>query len=217
MNHLRNRTGPDESLSAVLKECGLTPAVLDLNPAVIYILRPDLCLDYSNLAWDKFALENDGETLIRPAGFGVDVLEVVPEPLEQFYREGFTRVQQSGESWTHEFECSSPELYRVFQMRVLRLPGSYLLVENSLRTEVPHDMDPSAQLHPCYLNESGIVTLCCHCRRTLRVGPQPNRVWDWVPYFLLRRKTAKISHGLCETCRVYFYNHLLRKNPSVQG
>ena len=89
MKHLRNRTGPDETLTAVLKECGLTPAVLDLNPAVIYILRPDLCLGYSNLAWDKFALENDGETLIRPADFGVDVLEVVPEPLEQFYRGGF--------------------------------------------------------------------------------------------------------------------------------
>ena len=217
MNHVRNRTGADRTLSSILEASGLTPDVLDLNPAVIYILNPDLCIGYSNLAWDKFALINDGEALIRPANLGLNVLQVVPEPLKQFYREGFTGVQQSGEIWTHEFECSSPETYRVFQMRVLRLPGSYLMVENSLRQDVPHDLDPWALLHPNYANNSGIVTMCCHCRRTLRVGPQPHRVWDWVPHFLTRERTAKVSHGLCDTCRVYFYNSLLRKKSPAPG
>ncbi len=195
-------------LDAVLKGTGLSRSLLETDPAVIYLLGRGLRIVYCNPAWEQFAAENDGKNLSREAVFGRAVLDDVPEPLQKFYSSAFAQVQKTGDIWEHDYECSSAKLYRLFHMRILPLSFACLLVENSLRIEEQHEMDGSviaAQFN--YLNEHGIVTICCHCRRALRVGSDKQAVWDWIPRFLAGHP-GRVSHGLCRACRHYFYPYL---------
>jgi hypothetical protein len=192
-----------------LEAAGFHLANLEADQAIIYMLAPDLRILYCNKAWDEFASLNGGVGLNREAVLGKPILDVIPEPLRPFYANGFAKAQRDIRPWEHDYECSSPELFRLFHMRVLPLANSYLLVENSLRVEKPHGserpaMSPSSA---SYLSEDGILTMCCHCRRTRRISGGNAPIWDWVPAFLTDAP-GYISHGLCQNCRAYFYPHV---------
>jgi hypothetical protein len=200
---------------AFLSAAGFSIGQVEMDGSIVYLLDPELRIVYCNRAWDVFAGENGGPRLIRPAALGTRVLDVIPEPLKSYYATGYTELTKQGEPWEHDYECSSPELYRVFHMRVLLLGESYRLVENSVRVERQHD--PGRPRMPTtadsYLNEYGIITMCCHCRRVRRnraltaSGP----VWDWVPSFLAGTP-GRVSHGLCPSCRAYYYPNVERRN-----
>jgi hypothetical protein len=150
-------------------------------------------------------MENDGKRANRSTVLGTLYLDAIPEPLREFYSTSFAEVLKTGNVWEHDFECSAPQTNRLFHMRMLRLSHSHLLIENSLRVEHPHvrKSPPQSEL-VTYVNEHGILTMCCHCRRTRRIAPDQNAVWDWIPRFLMDQP-ARISHGLCQTCMGYFY------------
>lgn len=169
------------------------------DPAVIYAVNQSLRLVYCNAAWDRFALENGGLTVVRELQIGVDLLSVIPDPLRTFYLDAFERVLATGVAWDHDYECSSAERSRNFHMRVTPPPwqSQVLIVINSLIAEGPHpgtcvDSDPTALLDP-----HGIVTMCCHCRRSRL--PSGTREWIWVPA-LVRDMPVNVSHGLCPVC-----------------
>jgi len=160
----------DSNLESVLVSAGLSLSVLEKDPAIIYILGPDLRIVYCNCAWEKFADENHGEGLSRLEVLGTAFLSSIAEPLRDFYVNAFAETHRTGR-WEHDFECSSPDIFRLFHMRVLRLPALHLLVENSLRIEQPHQRESTAQSElTSYVNKYGILTMCCHCRRTRRIG-----------------------------------------------
>ena len=188
------------SLKLALRDTGLAAATLETDPSIIYVVQRDSRIIYCNRAWDKFALENGGDTLIRANVLGTNVQDVLPEPLLQFYQDAFKQVLSTGTSWAHDYECSSPGLYRLFRMQVLRLSGSHLLVMNSPRIQENHLVDVFASAQDAtYIDEHGILTLCCNCRRARRVDFADKEVWDWVPRFIEKPPT-KISHGLCRIC-----------------
>jgi hypothetical protein len=194
-------------LEAKLSESGFSIPQLESDPAVIYALEPDFRISYCNQAWDRFAAENGGRNLDRDAVRGVSVLDVTPEPLRTFYLNAYSSAQIQRQPWEHEFECSSPEMYRAFRMRVFPLRLSSLLVENSLLVERLHGADrEAAEANAAqYVSENGILTMCCHCRRTRRIASEkPFETWDWVPDFLVNPPGA-VSHGLCRMCYAYFY------------
>ena len=200
-------------LNSILNRAGLPKPLLETDPAVIYILDSNLRIIYCNHAWEVFAAENGGRNLSREEILGKAVLEFVPEPLLKFYSNAMTEVGRTGNIWEHDYECSSMDLYRLFHMRIIPLPGSSLLVENSLRVEKRHWLDDSAPLEDSeYINEHGILTCCCHCRRTLRVRSGQKSIWDWIPRFLAIH-SAQVSHGLCQTCRYFFYPHVQGGQP----
>jgi len=192
-----------------LQAAGFQLANLEADDATIYMLGPDLRIVYCNRAWDVFASLNGGVGLTREAVLGTCILDVIAEPLRQFYASGFARAQTTLRPWEHDYECSSPEQFRLFHMRVLPLASSYLLVENSLRVERPHGAErPAMPPSPAsYVTEDGIITMCCHCRRTRRLNADSEHVWDWVPEFL-SHPPGNVSHGLCRNCRAYFYPRL---------
>lgn len=179
---------------------------LEADNSIVFMLRPDLRIIYCNKAWDLFASQNGGTGLGRNAILGTPILDVIAEPLKSFYANGFAQAKRQGRPWEHDYECSSPDLYRLFHMRVLPLAESYLLVENSLRVERPQGLERPAMPADAalYLTEDGILTMCCHCRRTRRITTAAVPVWDWVPAFLVD-PPGRISHGLCRNCRAYFY------------
>ena len=200
--------GIDPELSDLLRleAAGLHVENVETDPSVMYMLSPTLRIVYCNRAWDEFAAANGGVGIDRCAVQGTSALDVIAEPLRGFYSNAFERVQSESRPWEHDFECSSAGLFRLFHMRVLPLGASFLLVENSLRIERPHSPDLTDIANsPAYVDEHGIVTMCCHCRRTRRIGSGEIPVWEWVAEFLTNAP-GLVSHGLCMNCRAFFYS-----------
>ncbi len=185
---------------------GFTLRSLDLNSSVIYVLDRRYCIVYCNPAWNSFALENDGKNLEREIVTGKPCLDVIPSSLRPFYESAFATVSQLNQPWEHDYECSSPEKYRVFHMRVLPLHGTHLLVENSLFIERSHgpNGDETPADHSKYIDQNGMVAMCAHCRKTLAVDPGGQNNWEWIPSYLISTP-APVSHCLCPTCLAYYY------------
>lgn len=196
----RSRELENPELKLALRGTGLTQSCLEVDPSIIYVLQKDSRIIYCNPAWDKFALENEGDTLVRANVLGWRVKDVLPQPLVKFYQDAFKQVLATGSSWGHDYECSAPGLYRLFRMQILRLAGAHLLVMNSLRVEGPHLADVlGSEEDATYIDEHGILTLCCNCRRARRVDSAETEVWNWVPRFIAK-PPDKVSHGLCKIC-----------------
>ena len=151
-----------DSNSEVLLELRLEAAgfhlkSLEADHSIIYMLSPDLRIIYCNKAWDEFAILNGGVGLSREAVLGTSISDVIAEPLKRFYEKAFDRAQKELKPWEHDYECSSPGLFRLFHMRVLPLANSYLLVENSLIVERPQS--PELPAMSAYRQADGIEWL----------------------------------------------------------
>src|SRR5215470_14327619 len=104
-----------------LEAAGFDLASLEADPSTIYMLSPDLRIVYCNKAWDEFAAQNGGVGLKRKAILGTPILDVIAEPLRPNYLDGLAEAQEQLHPWELDYECSSPELFRLFHMRVLPL------------------------------------------------------------------------------------------------
>jgi hypothetical protein len=175
-------------------------AAYENDPAVIYALDRDLKIIRCNRAWDLFAIENGGSQLTRDRMTGFPLMNVIPAVLREFYQTAFESVLRDGTEWWHVYECSSAEVFRQFQMRVLSGHTGLLLI-NSLVTEHPHESE-QYPVRETYFGQHGIAVMCCHCRRTQRADDRSR--WDWVPA-LVEAPPAAISHGLCKVCMAYYY------------
>jgi hypothetical protein len=179
---------------------------LEHDSAIVYTIDQGFRLAYCNQAWDDFALQNGGAHLVREKQVGLPVLGHFSGPLRRFYRDIFARVFADRQPWEHSYECSSAEVYRRFQMRILplRTPAS-LLVVNSLEVEMAHERDACEPSPDLYRTAEGLVVMCSHCRRTRRnSGPE---TWDWVPAYVAA-PPAQTSHGICHICLNYYYPFL---------
>ena len=197
--------GVGSELEKCLQAAGFTVRSLELNPSVIYILDPGLRISYCNPAWNTFARQNGGKDLERELVVGKRCLDAVPDALREFYESEFMTAIQTQKPWEHDYECSSPEKYRFFHMRVLPLSSGHLLVENSLFTERPHEAGgiSSGVDHSRYIDQNEFITMCANCRRVMAWNSE-GKTWDWVPAYLISTPVP-LSHGLCPTCLAYYY------------
>ena len=175
------------------------------NSAIIYMLDSNLNIAWCNAAWDRFALENGGDRLVREHQIGHNVLDVTPPPLLPFYEKLFGSVLHDGKERDHVYECSSDDVFRRFHMHVVRKDitgeGSFLVIVNSLifetaQRETAQRPAMNSDFQALY-EDNGFITMCSHCRRT-RV-PNAGDHWVWVPDFV-RRMPRHVSHGLCLFC-----------------
>jgi hypothetical protein len=188
-----------------LTAAGFTVRALEENASVVYIVGPELDIAYCNPAWDAFAAQNGGKHLERRLAMGRSCLPMRPEFLRTFYELAFKNVTDTQKPWSHDYECSSPERYRRFRMRVFPLHGGHLLVENSLYVEGDHEQASQVPIdHSRYINENGFIAMCSHCRRTRARGADGSTAWDWVPSYL-KDTPVLVSHTLCHTCLAYHY------------
>ncbi len=151
---------------------------------VSYVVDGNLTVQYCNRAWDRFALENGAPELTGKATVGLDLRRVIADDLLPFYVRGFEHAEQQGTVWECAYECSSPELFRKFQMRIPSCPAPWRsLVTNTLvierhRTEV---MTGGLGSLGGYVDIHDQITMCCHCRNSRRAN-QPEH-WDFVCSF----------------------------------
>jgi hypothetical protein len=164
---------------------------------VTYIVSPRRLLLRTTPAWERFARANGGHAVatFQP---GTPLLDVIPEAMRAFYADGFDNACATATCWEHDYECSSPELYRRFRMIAYPF-GDFLVVTHSLLVEHPHEQEP----HPAgddYV-VGGVIWMCAHCRRVRWRGQLR---WDWVPAYLAH-PPANLSHGLCVACAAYHF------------
>lgn len=201
---MANSSGVHFPLAARLSSCGFPLDKLERDSSSIFVLDPALRITYCNPAWDTFALQNGGSKTTRSHVLGTTCLDVIPDLLKKFYAAAFSQVSELEKPWEHDYECSSPELYRLCHMRVLPLKNGFLLVENSVRIEEIHSTDGGAPpVESMYRNKHGLITMCAHCRRTLRNGSSTS-LWDWVSSWVAELP-PNVSHGLCQNCRIFYF------------
>ena len=199
----------------LLREAGVDAAAqliplakaLDDSPTVCYIVDKHFRFVHCNPAWDRFAAENGGRGLEREKMIGADLFASIPAPLVDAYKQAFESLDVTRPVWVKAYECSSPEVFRRFQMRIHLLDGrsSRFLVTNPLLVERPHERWSSAS--DTYVTRD-FITMCSHCRCSRRKGTPEH--WDFVPEYLRLTGADKlrVTHGLCPICLVYFYPDL---------
>jgi hypothetical protein len=192
-------------------------STLETDPAVIYALDQELRIVYCNEAWDRFSAANGGRGLQRDRQVGCSVVETIPLALRPYFIKNYQSVLATGQPWEHSYECSSPTLFRQFRMMACPdLASKGIVVVNSLWVERAHDpAERSDRVADDYLyrREDGLITMCCHCRRTSRTG---NSRWDWVADYL-RRPPHNVTHGICEVCVNLYYPDYSRASDYSRG
>ncbi len=179
---------------------GRSVVELEASAHTVMGLRPDYSVGYRNSAWSRFAADNDAPELAK--WNGRPITTVFAGAVVDYYTELFRRVQESGRPEDHDYECSSPTTFRSFRLRVVPLPERALLLLHHLRVERPHDVEASSPADFRYRDHRGVITQCCHCRRTRRATH--SATWDWVPAYL-DRSLPDVSHGLCPPCFRHYH------------
>jgi hypothetical protein len=181
--------------------------MLDKSFDVSYILDSQHKFIYTNPAWDAFAESNDAPHLAGEAIIGSDIFNSVPKVLKPLYRSAFTEVAETGHIWERTYKCSSSDQARRFRMKIYFLERrNWFLVTNSLLVQRPHRKTCGSDSDTYF--SRGIVTMCAHCRCSMRVDG--SKRWDFVPEYIKLKgmQALKISHGLCPICQAHFYPHL---------
>ena len=177
-------------------------ATIEAEPSTVYALTSDLRISYVNPAWTEFARSNRAQWAGEEWGPGRPVLDAVPLVLRPFYDSLFARALDKREVVTHEYDCSSPDEERLFQMRVHPCDSGGLLVVHSPLRVAPRERPTTPGPDALYRSAEGRITLCSHCRRVRRVDEHSS--WDWVPR-LVEGPQSGTSHGLCRVCAEYYY------------
>lgn len=112
---------------------------LNSTANTVFGLWPDLRLAYTNPGWARFAALNDGEPDISCRwAIGSNIAAAISEPLRPFFVENYARCLWEMRPWEFDYDCSSPDMFRLYRMTVYPLNGDGLLAVNSPRVESPH-------------------------------------------------------------------------------
>jgi len=172
---------------------------------VIYVFDDRLTLVEVNDAYRKFAEANLADPqFLAKFGAGCKLLDVIPAPLQPFYTDLYRRAL-SGEVIEHDYQCHSPERYRMFRLRLIPLDDGRVIAENSLRVDaaLPGALEvDEAAISGAYVGASGLITQCMCCRK-IKAATGAGR-WDWIP-MLIASRDRRVSHGLCPVCLELYY------------
>lgn len=189
------------------KLMGLNFNTIENSLHSIFGLSNELKLIYFNLAWLEFAKSNNGEPCIsQHYPIGTSIEAALCGKIKDFYVNNYNKVIQESKVWTHEYECSSSGVYRLFYQEVFPLKNREgVIVVNSLRTEQIIDEDfRKVSTYPMneYISSTGMITQCSNCRKIQRVNQQ--EIWDWVPA-LIEEGNEYTSHSICPVCYDYYW------------
>ncbi|MCO6432518.1 MAG: hypothetical protein J5J00_16815 [Deltaproteobacteria bacterium] len=180
---------------------------LDNADGPVFGIWSDYRLAYYNSAWTRFALENGaGADFTEVWGLGRSIMDAVPEVLRPFYIKFFHTAREKAAELrpvSHVYDCSAPDKYRQFNMTVYPVDSRGWVIVNSLFVEASHGAPDYNEIALAqYIEESGLVSQCAHCRR-VKDAQCPNK-WDWVAEWV-KRPHPNTSHCLCPVCMDYFY------------
>jgi hypothetical protein len=184
---------------------------LNSHPSTVYGLDSDLNIVYQNPASIQFS-EQDSPNINSSSGslLGSNIFSFIPDALAPNYKKLFESVTNKKNasmiSRQFEYECSSPEIYRVYSMHLYPLDKGGILVIHSLVIEEPYINSQSQEtnivVESDYINKHGIVTQCANCRRIKNLSKDGQ--WDWIPKWV-KAPHMPTSHGICRPCKHHYY------------
>lgn len=188
---------------------GLDFSTLEKSEQPIYVIDRNLDIIYVNECWVAFALANHGEKFLQHFHIGRSVLDAISgADVKTYYKNKYESVLETGEVWSQEYECSSPDEYREFHQKTYPLKnGEGLVIINTLAVNMPMEQKRKkeyAAIKERYIQESGFINQCSNCRQIQRVSP-PDQ-WDWVPEWV-REAPSIVSHSICPECFDYYWKY----------
>jgi len=179
---------------------------LERDPSTVVAIDPHGRILWTNAAWDRFARSNGGALVLERFGPGSSYFEGISGPLRGYYEDAFRSALRSGTVFEQEYECSSPDVFRLMHLRALPIPAGALLLQHSLVAEGAHQRASEEELEARYRNDNGVMVQCSNCRRFRR---SDGTTWDWVRPWVVEMP-ADTSHGLCTTCVDFYYGRRFR-------
>jgi len=182
--------------------------VLESSTDPCFAVSETLDITYCNKAWNHFALLNQGGSEVLCAQVvSRNLLDFIPDELKKYHADLFARARALGQPVSHDYECSSATLFRLYRMQIYPLDNGFAVI-NSLRVEQPHDRPKVEPNDAVYKNSASLIRMCANCRRTNRTDDPA--AWDWVPAYV-DREQGDVTHGVCPLCLEYYYR------PYLQG
>ena len=172
------------------------------SPDVVYIVDAEMKLKAYNNAWITFAQANGGEKITQTYDLGSAVTDVGEAPLKHFMKRKYREAMALNKMFACNYECSSPQLLRIFRLNAYPLIDKKgLVISHHLVKECPHIKEGVA-FSKQFVNSDGVIVQCMNCRKI----KDPNTVdrWLWVPS-LLEQGIANMSHGICRRCLDHYY------------
>jgi hypothetical protein len=179
---------------------------LDDAPSVLVALDSKGTILWVNKAWRQRARAYGEAAFLQRFGPGHSYFEGISEPLRSFYSSVLQNALLTGEPFEQEYECSSPDTFRMNHLRVLPFGADGFLLVHSIVVERPHEREEAAAVERAYRNEDGLIVQCSNCRRVRR---RDTAVWDWVRAWA-RASPPHTSHGICKPCIGYYWGARLR-------
>lgn len=179
---------------------------LEEFPQSVHALSKDLELIYFNPAWaDFYSRNNQGKALPPSVSPGVPILDFIQGVEKEHYRELYRKVLDSNKVMRHEYECHTPNLFRLCEQMLYPLKDRKgILVVNNLKLlkEMPNSKGASSyRIEAKFLNGDGYYYQCSNCRKTQR---KDGSGWDHVPT-LIREMPSNVSHTICQVCFEYYW------------
>ena len=169
---------------------------------VIYIVDSSIHLRAFNDAWSSFARNNNGETILFRYPLGATIVDVGDCPVKNYILNGYKKALEENVPFVHNYECSSPQIYRVFHQTAYPIFDSIgLIITNHLIITKPHNEEGVA-FTSRFENEHNVITQCANCRKIR--DPQNEKTWFWVPE-LVEIQLPNTSHSICEPCLDHYY------------
>jgi hypothetical protein len=180
--------------------------VMESCPDPCFVVTESLDIKYCNQGWNRFAILNEGGSEALAAKVvSRNLLDFVPQDLKSFHADLFARARKTGKPVTHDYECSTATMFRLYRMHIFPLNQGFAVM-NSVRVEHPHDRSPLEPNESLYRTEKGMIRMCSNCRRTNR--PDDPAAWDWVPDYV-ERVRPNTTHGVCPACLEFYYRPYL--------
>ncbi len=190
-------------LRAIFEEASLVE-----SRSTLVALAPTGEILWVNRAWWDFARANGGDEVPARFGPGASYFEGIAPPLRAFYKAALEGAMLDARPYEQDYECSSPDRFRLHHFRALPFGRDGLLLEHSLVLERKHTDEP---FDLC--EQDGVVRQCSHCRRVERTADRCwVRVGSWVA-----ASPPNVSHGICPTCVGYFWGARLRGAQQARG
>lgn len=181
--------------------------VIAASRDTVYVLDRLLTIRAYNSAYARFGASNGCPQVEQVYGIGCKLVTVLPPVASNLYMPAYRQAMETGTRVDHDYECSSPRVYRRYRQTAYPLAeGRGLIVTNHLVYEMPHTWRPQTT-GPRHFDENGWLTLCACCRK-VRDWSRPEK-WDWVPG-LVEVPHPRTTHGYCLHCLHFYYGDLLR-------
>ncbi len=173
---------------------------LNESEDVVFVLDDRFRLLAHNQAWVKFAINNDGEKILTDFPVGADVIGAYDDGYQERFFDLYCRIVEEDERYDYDYECSSPDTFRLFRQSIYPVSGR-LLITNHLRQSEAMTREAHA-FSAAYITPHNMVVQCGHCRKVRHQTVEGR--WDWVPS-LVDKPHKPTSHTLCPNCFEFYY------------